>query len=99
MDHVLGSGWRLFVSETADAQWDKVVLNESLNVRVIRWGEGAAQECDGVVKAWFEKEGVQAALVRPDHIVFGAYGEARAAIGVALESFTNDQQVLARFFG
>ena len=99
MDHVLGCGWRLFVSETADAQWDKVVLNESLNVRVIRWGEGAAQECDGVVKAWFEKEGVQAALVRPDHIVFGAYGHATTEIAVALESFTNDQQVLARFFG
>lgn len=98
MDQVLGHGWRLFLSETADAHWDKVVLNEGLNVQVIRWGLGVARECNGVVTAWFQTHGIEVALVRPDHIVFGTYGGEHETLEVSLQSFKNDQQFLKRFF-
>jgi 3-(3-hydroxy-phenyl)propionate hydroxylase len=98
MDRLLGCGWRLVVSETADAQWDKVVLNEALNGQVIRWGQGLAQECDGVVKRWFEAHDLQAALVRPDHIVFGAYGGASSGDSQeAMLAFIRDQELLDQF--
>jgi 3-(3-hydroxy-phenyl)propionate hydroxylase len=102
MDTVTGCGWRLFLSETADAQWDKVVLNGALNVQVFRWDAKGLQECDGVVKAWFVNHGVQAALVRPDHIVFGVYGAASEVHGLkgnhGIEGIEGDGQTLERFF-
>jgi 3-(3-hydroxy-phenyl)propionate hydroxylase len=101
MDQLLGQGWRLFLSETANAQWDKVVLNEAMNVQVCRFDARALQECDGVVKAWFDEHRVQAALVRPDHIVFGAYEDDRdrangGALG--LTALGQDLERLERFF-
>ena len=101
MDQLLGQGWRLFLSETANAQWDIVVLHEAMNVQVCRFDARALQECDGVVKAWFDEHRVQAALVRPDHIVFGAYEDDRdrangGALG--LTALGQDLERLERFF-
>jgi 3-(3-hydroxy-phenyl)propionate hydroxylase len=38
----------------------------------------AASERDGVLADWFAKHGCRAALVRPDHYVFGTAGDAAA---------------------
>ncbi len=36
----------------------------------------ATRECDGVVAAWMQRHGARAALVRPDHYVFGSATDA-----------------------
>jgi 3-(3-hydroxy-phenyl)propionate hydroxylase len=64
MDRVTGGGWRLFVAEhvaSVASAW--------------RFGQDAAPhvlvERDGIAAGWFARHGVGAALVRPDHYVFG----------------------------
>jgi 3-(3-hydroxy-phenyl)propionate hydroxylase len=37
-----------------------------------------ADELDGVLAGWFERHGCCAALVRPDHYVYGVAGSASA---------------------
>jgi 3-(3-hydroxy-phenyl)propionate hydroxylase len=59
MDRVTGGGWRLFSAPGApasDGAW--------------RFGDRLVER-DGVAAAWFARHGVLAALVRPDHYVFG----------------------------
>lgn len=92
MDRVLGTGWRLFVSAQADPGFDTVAAQApaSLNLRVVRLGTPEAQECDGVLAAWFQTHGCQAAWVRPDHYVF-------ATANTATELSTQ-QQTLRAFF-
>ncbi|MEY3639928.1 MAG: hypothetical protein RIR68_3061, partial [Pseudomonadota bacterium] len=34
-------------------------------------GTIAFTEAEGVLQQWFEKHGVQAAIVRPDHYIYG----------------------------
>ncbi|MCX7684346.1 MAG: bifunctional 3-(3-hydroxy-phenyl)propionate/3-hydroxycinnamic acid hydroxylase [Acetobacteraceae bacterium] len=73
MDRVTGGGWRVFLSPDApDAPgaW-----------RIGPPGSGAALiERDGVAAAWFARHGVSAAIVRPDHYVYGvASGAAQLA--------------------
>lgn len=64
MDRVTGSGWRLFVAADfpdVDGAW--------------RFAPSAAPrvlvERDGIAAGWFARHGIGAALVRPDHYVFG----------------------------
>ena len=72
LDALVGAGWRLVV----DATLAGVAAGE---VQAVVIGEGGLQELDGVVRAWFARHGCHAALVRPDHYVFGV---ARDAAGV-----------------
>jgi 3-(3-hydroxy-phenyl)propionate hydroxylase len=59
MDRVTGGGWRVFATEDFPA-----------TPGVLRFGANL-QERDGIAAAWFARHGVRAALVRPDHYVFG----------------------------
>lgn len=73
MDRVTGGGWRVFLSADAPeapGAW-----------RIGSPGSGAALvERDGVAAAWFARHGVTAAIVRPDHYVYGvANGAAELA--------------------
>lgn len=68
MDRVTGGGWRLFVAAdfpVVDGAW--------------RFGHSAAPrvlvERDGIAAGWFARHGIGAALVRPDHYVFGVATE------------------------
>ena len=47
---------------------------------VVQWGRAGFVETEGVLQRWFERHDCQAALVRPDHYV---YGTAQDASGVA----------------
>lgn len=64
MDRVTGGGWRVFLApDAADAPgaW-----------RIGPEGSGAALvERDGIAAAWFARHRVAAAIVRPDHYVYG----------------------------
>ncbi len=49
---------------------------------------GALEEIDGVLAGWFDRHGVAAAVVRPDHYVFGTARNA-AELGHLLREFTS----------
>jgi 3-(3-hydroxy-phenyl)propionate hydroxylase len=65
MDRVTGRGWRLFAASDLPGAW-----------HFAGSGPRALQERDGVAAAWFARHGVLAALVRPDHYVFGVAADA-----------------------
>jgi 3-(3-hydroxy-phenyl)propionate hydroxylase len=74
LDARLGHGWRLVVDETLAA-----VAVDDGGPRVAVIGDGGLREADGVVRGWLARHDCHAALVRPDHYVFGV---ARDAAGL-----------------
>ena len=64
MDHAAGGGWRLVVAPDGEAPAD--VPQGMTAVALAR-----TPEAEGVVARWMERHGCRAALVRPDHYVFG----------------------------
>lgn len=73
LDAACGAGWRVVVDGR-----DPIPLPDGLppDVTPIRIGRGpssgdAVIERDGVVAAWFDRRECRAAIVRPDHYVFG----------------------------
>ena len=67
MDERFGRGWRLVSDGT-------LPLDASPGLTLI----DLARECEaeGVVAAWLARHGVHAAIVRPDHYVFGSAPDA-----------------------
>jgi 3-(3-hydroxy-phenyl)propionate hydroxylase len=63
MDERYGYGWRLV--------HDGSLLGASGNFTHIDLSQPDSQEAQGVVQAWLDKRGCHAALVRPDHYVYG----------------------------
>jgi 3-(3-hydroxy-phenyl)propionate hydroxylase len=80
LDQAVGGGFRLMVAQSIS--WS---ILESLDlpsdVKIVRFGIGGqpslsdahaeVEEQDGIVSAWFDRTRTVAALVRPDHYVFG----------------------------
>ena len=78
MDDVLGSGWRLVLDSRADAGLQRLARAQALpGLRVVQLGTAAFTETDGVLQRWFERHGCAAALVRPDHYVYGVASRAQ----------------------
>ncbi|SFA92500.1 3-(3-hydroxy-phenyl)propionate hydroxylase [Pseudomonas sp. NFIX10] len=85
LDDVAGTGFRLFVSQAVSTTQLATVQDSVsyINLRIVRVINHAANsmlpadqdygfiERDGVVSAWFSRHNCVAALVRPDHYVFG----------------------------
>lgn len=72
MDDVLGYGWRLLLAADADTAFETVIQASSVQgLRVARLGTSGFKEVDGVLAQWFRRHGTSAALVRPDHYVYG----------------------------
>jgi 3-(3-hydroxy-phenyl)propionate hydroxylase len=65
MDRVTGGGWRVFATTDLPGAW-----------HLTGDGPRALRERDGIAAAWFARHGVQAAIVRPDHYVFGVAADA-----------------------
>lgn len=81
LDKFTGPEWRLVLDGRRIGSEEGEALARSIEGIVVRaiapqGGEAADPtalcEKDGVLSAWFERHGVIAALVRPDHYVFGA---------------------------
>jgi 3-(3-hydroxy-phenyl)propionate hydroxylase len=70
MDRCHGHGWRL-VSD------GRLALDAPAGVMAIDLGR--EPEADGVVAAWMQRHGCHAALLRPDHYVFGSASDAAGA--------------------
>ena len=94
LDTAAGTGWRLVLDArnapdlTADVRADLT----RLGMRLIRVGSAdaadqaghdAVAEEDGVLAAWFDRHGCRAAIVRPDHYVFGVAND-EGALGKML---------------
>lgn len=67
LDHVAGTGWRLAISAGCV---EAAALAHDNSVRVLRF-DGSLTETDDVMARWFARAGALAALVRPDHYVYG----------------------------
>ncbi len=73
LDALAGSGWRLVL----DADFAAALASPAAGrLAVVRIGAGGLREADGVVRGWFERHACRAALVRPDHYVFGVAADA-----------------------
>lgn len=64
MDHALGGGWRLVLSPDIEASPG---VQQGMTVVAL----ACTPEAEGVVARWMERHACSAALVRPDHYVFG----------------------------
>ena len=72
LDDIAGQGVRLVLS--ADADVAKIAALEAVircGAHVVQIGGHGWPEADGIVAAWFARHGAVAALVRPDHYVYG----------------------------
>ena len=70
MDRLQGHGWRLVSDGT-------LPLAAPAGVKLIDLAR--EPEADGVVALWMQRQGAHAALVRPDHYVFGSANDATSA--------------------
>lgn len=66
MDDRLGHGWRLVVDDELMA-----AAETAPGMAAIHIGPRGVREADGVVAAWLRRHRCHAALLRPDHCVFG----------------------------
>ncbi len=76
LDEVAGSWFRLVVRENFPVK--KIKLAEAIGMKLVRIGpgEGCLEEVDGILAQWFDRNGCEAALVRPDHYVYGVAASA-----------------------
>ena len=79
LDEIAGAGWRIV--------WDgrHAPALDWAGGRSIAVGGDGVQERDGVLAGWFDRHGCVAAIVRPDHYVYGVLRSA-AESGPALAS-------------
>jgi 3-(3-hydroxy-phenyl)propionate hydroxylase len=71
MDDAFGRGWRLVLDASLEGP---VVLPASAcgpELTLVQLGADGMPERDGVVAAWMARQACHAALLRPDHIVWG----------------------------
>jgi 3-(3-hydroxy-phenyl)propionate hydroxylase len=76
MDRVTGGGWRLFAAAGFAPAGDAWRFGT---------GPGTLVERDVVAAAWFARHGIGAALVRPDHYVFGVASDAASLAALLAE--------------
>ncbi|MFT4268654.1 MAG: bifunctional 3-(3-hydroxy-phenyl)propionate/3-hydroxycinnamic acid hydroxylase [Xenophilus sp.] len=86
IDDLVEPGFRLMLKHAPDtsllASWREALA--ALQAQVVSFGETASPagvlqftEADGVVADWFTHHNCEAALVRPDHIVYGVSAQAQ----------------------
>lgn len=77
LDTLAGTGWRLVVSASADkALLHGAVSAKSPLMTVVDMAEPDFQEVDGVLSSWFSQHECMAAIIRPDHYVYGVASSA-----------------------
>ena len=65
MDQDLGYGWRLVLDPSLAAR------ASTPGLRVLALADASTRETEGVVAAWMQRHACHAALLRPDHCVYG----------------------------
>ena len=77
LDKITGAGWRLILDGRSDLPAGVATSARRAGfpvaaVAALGSPGPALVEADGVLAAWFQRHGATAALVRPDHYVYGA---------------------------
>ncbi len=92
MDDLSGRGWRLALcADQAASLAGAAESDPGLALTTVRLGMPQWMEVDGIAAAWFARHGCVAALLRPDHYVYGVATSA-AAIAPLLRRAQNDFQ-------
>jgi len=76
LDDLAGSGWRVVTDLRADELPGGLVARAAALGTFISIAPGGIRELDGVLANWFKRHGCRAAIVRPDHYVFGVASDA-----------------------
>ena len=72
MDDVYPPGWKIVLSAQADDAFFQAAQHHHLkHLTVLKLGTADLTEAEGVLAKWFEVHAVVAAIVRPDHYVYG----------------------------
>ena len=72
MDEVFPAGWKVIFSKNAEPDCFSVAMHHHLpNLQVAQLGVGQLIELENVLDNWFSKHAVVAAIVRPDHYIYG----------------------------
>jgi len=91
LDVACGTGWRLVLAaDTAMARSNEIAAQASgLSLNVIRIAQDdatdAVREDDSVVTNWFSRHDCAAAIVRPDHYVYGVASNAASLAAMLSE--------------
>nr|WP_315236361.1 bifunctional 3-(3-hydroxy-phenyl)propionate/3-hydroxycinnamic acid hydroxylase [uncultured Albidiferax sp.] len=70
MDELAGCGWRVVLKQGLPAGFTEAAAALT-NARVLPMGVGDLMDSDGIVNNWFIRHACVAAIVRPDHYVYG----------------------------
>jgi len=78
MDDWLGCGWRLLIKANSGPTWTKAAdhAHPPLELKVQVLNSPEFKESSGLLASWFDRMDCQAALVRPDHYVYGVFSTA-----------------------
>ena len=72
MDDVYPAGWKVVFNSDADEEFAKASANHHLpRLQTLQLGSPTFTEAEGVLGRWFASHGVAAAIVRPDHYIYG----------------------------
>jgi 3-(3-hydroxy-phenyl)propionate hydroxylase len=79
MDTLAGVGWRVVVSANADKRLLQCATHLDIaHTQVISMAASDWREADGVLAHWFAQHQCLAAIVRPDHYVYGVANSAQS---------------------
>ncbi|BAM88571.1 FAD-binding monooxygenase [Bradyrhizobium oligotrophicum S58] len=77
LDSVAGTGWRLILDGRSTLNTSAIdAATRDAGINTITIDGNGLQEESAVVARWFERHGCSAALVRPDHYVYGVARDA-----------------------
>lgn len=72
LDTLAGTGWRVVVSAGAQSsQLRDAAAAGSPPIKIVHMDAAGFKELDGVLAHWFAQHDCEAAIVRPDHYVYG----------------------------
>ena len=70
MDEVHGCGWRLVVDDGLSIDHARKAIDHARSDGLTVIDLGRDRETHGVVRAWMDRHGVHAAIIRPDHYTY-----------------------------
>ena len=92
MDEALGSGWRIVLGASAHADVLSAAAAAAMaGMRIVQLDSPELEETDGVLAHWFAQQACVAAIVRPDHYVYGVAADADELSAQILELRTAHQ--------
>ena len=71
MDDAIGTGWRVVLAAHASVALQQTATSNELAARVLQLGTPELTEADSLLSQWFKAHTTAAAIVRPDHYVYG----------------------------